>query len=274
MNNLGLDSQECLPKFCTNSSSCESEFHLCDDNKCKCLATHFDPITGKCYKFGSTGGKPLDELLAEDSAPINGNLNGTHRASESEDKFYSIVKDLMENGDRMWLVLIILITLSILIFVLIFILIRRHYLGYCWTAHKKEYEPNNKNQPKNNNYFNKNSINNKSFRQKNGEIEDEHDHGNNNEDRSNLVSSSSSNDKSNKNKKLISGGNNGNNNINNNNGNSSRAPFMTTKQHADDDYVRVNINEQNNEDYSSNMSKQNLFHHQVDPLASSTSTPV
>lgn len=112
---------------------------------------------------------------------VNVTTNGTELISD-HNEFYSILKDLTENSDRMWLVLIILISLSVLIICLIFMLVRKHYLGYCWTAHKKEYEPNNKNAPKNG-YFDKNSINNKSFRQKNGELIDEHNN------RSNLIAS-------------------------------------------------------------------------------------
>lgn len=161
----GPADSECVEKSCSNSSSCESEFHQCDDNKCKCLATHFDPTTARCYKFGSTGGKASDG-----SASISNSSTGIENQNEGYN-FHSILKDLTENSDRMWLVIIILITSSIVLFVLIFLLIRKYCIGYCWTAHKKEYEPNNKVQPKNG-YFNKNSINNKSFRQKNGETDD------------------------------------------------------------------------------------------------------
>lgn len=236
------ESLQCLPITCSDSSSCESEYHQCDDNKCKCLATHFDPTTAKCYKFGSTGGKPADELRDSGSNLTSVVGNDTN--------FYSIMKDLTENSDRLWLVLIILISLSILLFALIFFLIRKYYLGYCWTAHKKEYEPNNKNQPKNG-YFNKNSINNKSFRQKNGENDDD-DAGevDNSADRSSLVS-----DK----KDAIS----------------NRASVMTSKDKHNRSYVKVNIDDNQHDNSDSLVDNRQYYQHQVvSPLKTSTSTPV
>lgn len=92
-------------------------------------------------------------------------------------------------SDKSWLVLIIIIVLSLLLIILLLSLLRKHYLGYCWTAHKKEYEPNTaKQQAPKNGHFDKNSINNKSFRRRNGDLDDE-DAGNDSstEDRSNLV---------------------------------------------------------------------------------------
>lgn len=112
----------------------------------------------------------MDELRDESNGTTTTTTNTTH--DDDNNNFYSILKDLTQNSDNLWLVLTILIILSILILLLIVLLIRKYSLGYCWTAHKKEYEPNNKSQPKNG-YFNKNSINNKSFRQKNGEIDEE-----------------------------------------------------------------------------------------------------
>lgn len=161
----GSESLECLPKHCSTSSDCESEYHHCDESKCKCLATHFDPTSASCYKFGSTGGKSLDELNASNATNLN----------EPEDAFRSFVKDLRENGDKLWIVIIILILLTLLVFLIIFMLLRKHYLGYCWTAHKKEYEPNNKNAHAKNDSFDKDSINNKSFRRKNGDLECDND---------------------------------------------------------------------------------------------------
>lgn len=114
-------------------------------------------------------------------------------------------------------------------------LIRKYSLGYCWTAHKKEYEPNNKTQPKNG-YFNKNSINNKSFRQKNGEVDD---------DDADLV-----NDKS------------------------DGAAFMTPAD-KDHSYVKVNINDNHQHDTTDSFNGNNHYHHEVTtPLKTSTSTPV
>lgn len=221
----GAETVECLPKKCSDSSSCE-EYNECTDNICKCLATHFDPITAKCYKFGSTGGKVSDDLK---DAP--GNV--TTSATADDNNFYSILKDLTENSDKLWLVLIILIVLSILVLVLIIMLIRKYSLGYCWTAHKKEYEPNNKNKPKNG-YFSKNSINNKSFRQKKGELDE--DNGDDLvEDRSNLVRP-----------------------------NNNKTGVSTGKKN---DYVKININEKGT-------NKLHYQHQVVAPLKTSTSTPV
>lgn len=235
----GIETTECLPKKCSHTSSCE-EYHECTDNICKCLATHFDPIVAKCYKFGSTGGKPLGD--SQDPGNVTTSSN---KHDKDDNNIYSILKDLTENSDKLWLVLTILILLSILILLLIVMLIRKYSLGYCWTAHKKEYEPNNKNQTKNG-YFNKNSINNKSFRQKNGELEEEN--GDDlAEDRSNLVRS---NDKT--------GGVAAKRNI---------TVATTTRTGEKNNYIKININDK----------ETNKSPHQRElgaPLKTSTSTPV
>lgn len=206
---------------------------------CKCLATHFNPNSGTCYKFGSTNGKPVDEATGN-------NLTVPTSLFDTENNFYSTFKDLIRNSDNMWLVLIVLIALTVLLFVLIFTLIRKHYLGYCWTTHKNEYAPNNNSSPKNGN-FNKNSINNKSFRKKNGELDDD-DVEESAEDRSTLVPAL-------------------------NGKNLSRSPFLTQAVDKEQGYVKVNINEHQVSDPSA-ADNGAQFHHQLSPLASSTSTPV
>lgn len=232
----GIERIDCLPKLCSESKTCLEDFTSCIDNKCLCLATHFDPTSARCYKFGSTGGKSADmiEITGQnftDTIDIHDNNN-----------IYSIFKDL-KDGDKMWLVPIILISLSILIVVLILISLRKYYLGYCWTAHKHEYEPNNKNLPKNS-FFNKDSINNKSFRKKNGDVDGEDDDSLT-ADISNLVAAGAS-------------------------ANRKHSPGTGVSPPANDssrnDYVRVSINggQADNLDY----------HHLVSPLKTSTSTPV
>lgn len=238
----GVETSECLPKKCSQTSSCE-EYHECTDNICKCLATHFDPTTAKCYKFGSTGGKPLDELRDSSNGTAT-TTKSTH--DDNNNNFYSILKDLTENSDNLWLVLTILIILSILILSLIVLLIRKYSLGYCWTAHKKEYEPNNKSQPKNG-YFNKNSINNKSFRQKNGEL-DEENGDDLAEDRSNLVRPS----------KKTGDAETGSKNV---------LPATTVKTGERNNYIKINISDKE--------TSKSPYQHQVGtPLKTSTSTPV
>lgn len=229
------------------------------------MATHFDPHTALCYKFGSTGGKPAEDSDGANST--HGNITNLFDNENDDSSLYSIIKDLTKNSDRMWLVILILVVLTILLFTLIFFLIRRHYLGYCWTGHKKEYEPNNKSSPRNG-YFNKNSINNKSFRQKNGETEEDGD--DTAADRSNLVTKTSV-DKANKN---ISCGS-----------LSQRAAFVTSNNDdADGDdnqkhlFVKVDMNENkrlaNSSDPSNGRQYEPFIHRVVSPLASSTSTPV
>lgn len=171
----GREVKECLAKICRTDSDCESEFHICEDEKCKCLASHFDPTIAKCYRFGSTGGKALGDLQN------SGNSTDTVITHDDYNDIFKFFKDLTEKGDHMWIVLLILVILSLFIFILLFILLRKYYI---WTSWKKEYEPNNKSAPKNG-YFDKNSINNKSFRKKNQIEEDDED-----ADRSNLVTQS------------------------------------------------------------------------------------
>lgn len=124
---------------------------------------------------------------------------------------------------------------------LIFLLLRKHYLGYCWTANKKEYEPNNKNPPRNG-YFNKNSINNKSFRQKSsGEVDDENDN-----DQVNGVAAAStigSDDLATEDR-------------------SSLFISSNKRKKNDDNYIKVNVNDDTRN------------HYVGQPLLTSTSTPV
>lgn len=232
----GVETTECLPKKCSHTSSCE-EYHECTDNLCKCLATHFDPTVARCYKFGSTGGKSLEDLQNSSNASTNTNSH------DNNNNFNSVLKDLTENSDKLWLVLTILIVLSVLTLLLIVMLIRKCSLGYCWTAHKKEYEPNNKNQPKNG-YFNKNSINNKSFRKKNDEL-DEENGDDLAEDRSNLVRS---NDKTG----AVA---------------AKRNIAAATTTGDKNNFIRININDKET-------NKSSYQHELGTPLKTSTSTPV
>lgn len=237
VSNAGIETQECLQKFCATSNSCESDFHVCEDNQCKCLATHFDPTTAKCYKFGSTGGKPLNS-----SDDTSGNL--LDKASD-DNNFYSILKDLSDNGDKMTLILIILIIVTVALLLIVFLLLRRYCLACCWRAYKDEYEPNNKNKPKNG-YFTKDSINNKSFRRKNGETEDEDcDQDDSSADISNLVTPnvSKASEHSTRNK--------------------------TNTQHSND-YIKVNMSNKGSTDDG----RHNYLNQLGAPLKSSTSTPV
>lgn len=233
----GIESTQCLPKLCSESNTCLEDFHSCIDNKCLCLATHFDPTSAKCYKFGSTGGKSTD------NPDVSAQWNKTDNVDiHDNNNIYSILRDL-KDGDKMWLVPFILISLSILIVILILISLRRYYFGYCWTAHKHEYEPNNKNLPKSS-LFNKDSINNKSFRRKTGNAED----GDNDSlaaDLSNLVAVGANSDR-----KQSTGD----------------IPTSATTNSNRNDYVRVNLNggQTDNPEY----------HHLVSPLKTSTSTPV
>lgn len=237
METSGQEARQCLPVRCANAATCDMEYHQCEEDICKCLPTHFDPTTAKCYKFGLTKGKPASELLDENSSTTNNSIANTNsRDNYDNNNIYKTLKDLMENGDKMWLVLIILISLSLIIFVLIFILLRKYYLGYCWTAHKKEYEPNNKTAPKNG-YFSKNSINNKSFRQKSSGEVDDLEADNSSADRSSLVRASNG-DKTN---------------------NKSRSVFSNKPATGTNDYVKVDMDNR-----ASNFG----------PLSTSTSTPV
>lgn len=288
---MGVESLECLPKTCSNSSSCESEFHQCDDNKCKCLATHFDPTTAKCYKFGSKGGKLLTDN--EDSS-TGGNLTATKILSD-DSNFYLNLKDLTENSDKMWLVLIILLSLSLILLLLVFLLLRKHYLGFCWTAHKKEYEPNTKN-PTKNAYFNKNSINNKSFRQKTNDIDEEagsinaglangqNDDDNDDDGDASGTSSARANLVTNTDKQTNQATTDGYNK-----NRQTSAPLLTSGADKNRDYVKVNINNEavdskkeknlslshHQYNHADNNSKQQYYQHKIiSPLKSSTSTPV
>jgi hypothetical protein len=158
------------------------------------MATHFDPHTAECYKFGSTGGivDGVDQLTRP-----GGSRNGTatrviDRAGDNNGTsggngfFTKTVKDLIRNSSdiSVWLIVILLSVSTLLLLTLMIMIVRKYYLGYCWTAHKKEYEPNNDNGQKSQAAFSKNSINNKSFRKKtNVDHEtDDDDDGNDNHD--------------------------------------------------------------------------------------------
>lgn len=234
----------CLPKLCTNSSTCESEYHQCEDNKCKCLATHFDPTSAKCYKFGSTGGQPSDDSVLQPTI-----------TEENNSGVFTIFRDLTEGSDKLWLILLILI-LSIVVFLLIFlVLLKKNCFGpCCWTANKNEYEPNNKNGTlKNGNSFDKNSINNKSFRKKTSETDDDLDD-TTAADRSSLVAGSKENKEDKKSKK--------NKQARSSEEIRAQAPSDQTR------YVVVNMNDDNPGQQKSSQKVSSS------PLASSTSTPV
>lgn len=233
----------CLPKLCTNSSTCESEYHQCEDNKCKCLATHFDPTTAKCYKFGSTGGQPSDGSALE---PTNADSN------ESDDNSVSTVfKDLTVASDKLWLILLILILSILILLIVVLVLFRKNCLSHCcWTTNKNEYEPNNKNgtlKNGSNKSFDKSSINNKSFRKKSSETDDDSDDAA--ADRSSLVAGSKENNDDKKDKK------------------SKQTRNGSRVQTPSNQYVSVNISDDTGGQQSNSQIR-------TSPLASSTSTPV
>lgn len=145
-NGYAEEDGQCVPKKCLNSNECESEFHRCQDNLCMCLPGNFDLTTAKCYKFGSKDGI------------IDKSDNGTNLLTD-------VLEDLKgSDGDNFWIVLIIIIISVLLILSLLILLFKKHYLRFCFTSYKKEYEPNNKSNPKNG--FHSNPINNKSFKRK------------------------------------------------------------------------------------------------------------
>jgi len=268
LKNNGVETFECLQKTCSQSSDCESEYHVCDENKCKCLADHFDPHSATCYKFGSTGGQPDGGSISNQTSP-----NESISSPKDSDNFINSILNDLKNGDRLWPMVVGIIFLAILLLLFIIFLVRRYCLGSCWNAHKKEYEPNNK--TRNTQEFNKNSINNKSFRQKKGEIDDEDRSVNEDDctaaDRSNLVTTAISKDKS-KNKNQI--------------GNSTSSPGSPFNSAAignanETHYVKVDMsksysNTDNNQRYPQTNGHHYQPFHQVlsKPLASSTSTPV
>lgn len=192
----GLESVRCLPKTCRETSQCESEYHICEDNKCICLASHFDPHTAQCYKFGSKGGQLKDATSTDGNTTLL-NDDGGDRG------FTLIVNDLMRNSDRLWLIVIILAILTFIILAILILVLKKYYLGYCWTR-TKEYEPNDGSEK--GSQFNKNSINNKSFRKRSCELDGEDNCEDVAADRSSLVTESS--------KKLIHRDRNGTGNVN------------------------------------------------------------
>lgn len=219
-----------------------------------CIATHFDVSRARCYKFGGTKipGYPSADQNSSSSADIN-HQNNANSNNGLLDDFISTLKDLTsinKTSDRkLWLVLIILITLSLLLLILILSLLRKHYLGYCWTAHKKEYEPNNTTAKSpiggsgKSNHFDKNSINNKSFRRRNGEHDsDDSDY------------------------ETAGGGGGGGTRT----GNEDRSNLVSTKKNGD--FVAVNLGA--DDDKQSSEQKRLNYHHKQGPLKSSTSTPV
>lgn len=173
----GTEQAQCLPKTCRVSSDCESEFHRCEQDTsssarlCMCVATHFDPTSAKCYKFGAQGGKSTDvsnNLLASNKTDAT---TTTTAAENNNNNKYSILDDLIskirDNKLVMWLVLIVALVVFV-IFVVLALLMLLYKDGHCWTTHKKEYEPHSdKHDTAKNGFLNKNkSINQKSFRQK------------------------------------------------------------------------------------------------------------
>lgn len=221
------------------TSDCETEYHVCDENKCKCLASHFDPHTAGCYRFGSTGGLGDAPVLEGNTTILDdGNSSGGF-------------KDLM-SGDNLWLIVIILAVLTLIILAILIILLRKHYYGYCWT-HTKEYEPNNENSSRNG-QFKKNAINNKSFRRKSGDLDDEGEDGDDTAaDRSNLVTTTGK-----KNGALlgdpVGGGGGGG-----------------RRNDSENHYVRVDMRGTNDDGSDNRRPNQQL---KTRPLPSSTSTPV
>lgn len=215
------ESVECLQKYCTSSKSCESENHVCQNNMCLCLPNFFDIKSSKCYKHGIYPGFDEDgrEELSSDSKlfPLSSKTSlskGNNNLSDINTKQDSIIdrifKDLgIVSSMNLFVFLCFFIIVIFLLIALIYIMIRNPFK--CWKAQKNEFEPNNNKKsiidinstrasaeiPSTN--FNKNSINNKSFRRKE-EFEDD-DHvssgqisgtasiGNNDEDKSHLVSS-------------------------------------------------------------------------------------
>lgn len=247
----GNEVVSCLPILCSNSTACESEHHQCVDSICKCIATHFDPTSAKCYRFGSTGGLPNDDLIQPTVA------NGT----ESEDSgVYTFFKDLT-GSDSTWLIMFILILLSIILLVIFLILLRKNCFGHCcWTVNKNEYEPNNKNGTLKNgssHEFDKNSINNKSFRKKSSETDDDVDDVA--ADKSSLVASSNNGDK--RSKKTTRGI------INRAQVTTSGEQRRPEQRHG---YISVDVNDKSN----TGQLQSNPRHKATSPLASSTSTPV
>lgn len=174
------ETHECLAKFCKHDLDCESEFHHCDDSKCKCLPTHFDPNNARCYKFGSTGGVDAASNSSTDDSKTKDNLIDTESVNNFGGSIYTIFNDLKKDSDKMWLLVISLIAFSILILILILLLIRKTALCQCWTVHKQEWDPKVES-PNGASLLghDKNSINNKSFRRKRNPDDLE-------EDRSNL----------------------------------------------------------------------------------------
>lgn len=263
-NEEGIEVVECLPKTCSSKNDCESEFHICEENRCTCLATHFDPHTATCYKFGSTGGKLEDNSTdLGDLSSTGGNITNVADGDGSNRGFNSILKDLMRNSDKLWLVVIILILLTLILLALMTIILRRYYLGYCWTTHKKEYEPNNECSPKTS-PFNKNSINNKSFRKKTAELDDDSSGADDTAaDSSNLVTTTSKKDG----RGPLVARNGGDNSIVNN---YVKVDMRRTSKQSD-----VNQTQSFERSDSSDGHNQRLNHQALArPLASSLSTPV
>lgn len=266
----GNEILECLPKVCSKSSDCESEFHQCDENKCKCLATHFNPHTAGCYRFGATvaGQSDEDMLRATEDSKRRANVTSISLEPRNNDGLWHVTttffKDLTKNSDRNWLVIMLLILLTlILVLALVLLLAKRHQLaaGCCWTAHKKEYEPNS---PAGTLLGgSKSSINNKSFRRKAqsefepaGCDEDDQNTSKSTGDKSSLVAA----------KSPLRGG--------------AKTNGMTTNGAGTKDYVKVDFKEDRQPvgaDCNANEDKEERyqpFHQRQTALATSTSTPV
>lgn len=195
----------CLPQLCTQDNECESiEFYRCEENKCKCLPTHFDPTRAKCYRFGS------QQLGLPEETPPGANSTGNQTmAADGDNNKSTILTDLIaattQRADLFWL-LVVLLTLLLLILI-IFLLrliccwkdskgqmrsrpaaaLATICLPCCWTAHKhKEWDPADaKAAPPDGDAFlhdqdgtnRKNSVNQKSFRRKKN-LDTEHEDAN------------------------------------------------------------------------------------------------
>lgn len=150
----------CLPVTCTKESDCRHpDLFQCEDNKCKCLATHFDPTNAKCYLFGASGGgdpASNSKLLITNNQTASSNNNNNYDIGNpeirTESDLRSILTDLIQGRrpDLLWALLIILISLLLFIFVLILLLSKRgHHLRACFcflclaasTKHKQQWDP-------------------------------------------------------------------------------------------------------------------------------------
>lgn len=126
------ETYKCLEVSCQMDSDCNSEFHSCQDFRCTCLPTHFDPTNARCYKFGSTGGVDADQNKTRD------NLIDTSASGDQNGGIYTIFNDLRKI-DIMWVVIVVIIVLTLVVLALILLL--PHRMCHCWTTRKQEWDP-------------------------------------------------------------------------------------------------------------------------------------